>query len=64
MALKTILGTAAVIATLGSAALAQQITVVTHGQIGNSFWDVVRQGVLDGAAANRPTPTTWLRWPR
>jgi len=50
MALKTILGTAAVIATLGSAALAQQITVVTHGQIGNSFWDVVRQGVLDGAA--------------
>lgn len=38
-------------ATMASAAAAQQISVVTHGQPGDTFWDVVHQGVMDGAAA-------------
>jgi simple sugar transport system substrate-binding protein len=50
MSLKAILGTGALIATIATTSLAQQITVVTHGRLGDAFWDVVRTGVMDGAA--------------
>ena len=33
--------------TFGSAAVAEKISVVTHGQAGDTFWDVVHQGVKD-----------------
>ena len=49
MSIKSILKTAAFVSTLGSAAFAQQIAVVTHGQAGDPFWDVVHQGVKDAA---------------
>ena len=48
--MKRILSTLALCLGLGTAAAAQEIAVVTHGQPGDTFWDVVKAGVEAGAA--------------
>lgn len=50
-ALKAILGLAALAGLAGSAAAQTRIVFVTHGQSGDPYWSVVKNGMDDAAAA-------------